>query len=135
MKRASKSGEGQAVGRSVPTCCSAVPDGQITAWAMRNGFCGTPDVLRLCFEDAVTLAKEYVPEISVSPEMALLIRRAFLPANPNKMRNAAPEVVAAAKEFIRAVEAYMPNPTVTVAPLVARKVDGVVQPSESDLKK
>ena len=37
-------------------------------------------------------------------ETASLIRRVFLPANPNKMRNAAPEVIEAVRKFIAIVE-------------------------------
>jgi hypothetical protein len=39
--------------------------------------------------------------ISVSVELARLINAVFLPTNPNKMRSAAPEVIAAVKEFKR----------------------------------
>lgn len=42
--------------------------------------------------------------VRLTLEMATLIRAAFLPHNPNKMRNADPHVVAAAWEFIRLVE-------------------------------
>lgn len=35
---------------------------------------------------------------------ALLVRQAFLPANPNKLRNARPDVVQAAKDFIALAE-------------------------------
>jgi hypothetical protein len=40
--------------------------------------------------------------VTLPADVAHLIRRAFLPLNPNKMRNAAPEVVAAAHQFIAA---------------------------------
>ena len=42
--------------------------------------------------------------ILVDLDTAQLVRGAFLPKNPNKMRGAAPEVVGAAKKFIAAVE-------------------------------
>jgi hypothetical protein len=42
--------------------------------------------------------------VTIPLETAKLIRGAFLPANPNKLRAAAPEVVKAAKDFIAAVE-------------------------------
>ncbi len=41
--------------------------------------------------------------VSVPHPTAQLVRLAFLPTNPTKMRNAAPEVVQAAKDFIAAV--------------------------------
>lgn len=44
-------------------------------------------------------------KVTVDLETAKLIRRAFLPVNPDKMRTAAPEVVDAARKFIDAVEA------------------------------
>lgn len=47
--------------------------------------------------------------VTIPLDVARLIRNAFLPVNPNKMRNAAPEVVAAAKAFIAAVEAHGPT--------------------------
>lgn len=43
-------------------------------------------------------------KIEIDFETADLVRKVFLPSNPNKMRNAAPEVVKAAKDFIAAVE-------------------------------
>jgi hypothetical protein len=42
--------------------------------------------------------------VHLTLETATLIRAAFLPHNPNKMRNADPSVVEAAREFIRLVE-------------------------------
>lgn len=45
------------------------------------------------------------PTLTIPLETALLIRAAFLPRNPNKLRSAAPEVVAATKAFIAALEA------------------------------
>lgn len=42
--------------------------------------------------------------ITLPVSVALLIRQVFLPRNPNKMRNAHPDVVAAVKRFIAAVE-------------------------------
>lgn len=42
--------------------------------------------------------------ITIPLRMAKTIRLAFLPNSPNKMRNAAPETVQAAKDFIDAVE-------------------------------
>ena len=61
MNRASKSGKGQAVGRSVPTCCSAISDAQVSEWADRHAFQGTATDLRCAFEDAATLVAEYKP--------------------------------------------------------------------------
>lgn len=49
------------------------------------------------------------PTVGTTLETARLIRNVFLPSNPNKMRKAAPEVVAAAKAFIAAVEAFGPT--------------------------
>lgn len=43
--------------------------------------------------------------VAVDLRTAQLIRRVFLPHNPNKMRNCDPEVRAAAKTFISAFEA------------------------------
>lgn len=42
--------------------------------------------------------------VTVPLSIAILIRKCFVPRNPNKMRGAHPDVVAAAKRFIRAVE-------------------------------
>jgi len=42
--------------------------------------------------------------VTIPLETARLIRGAFLPVNPNKLRGAAPEVVQAAKDFISAVD-------------------------------
>lgn len=42
--------------------------------------------------------------ITIPLSIAIVIRSVFLPSNPNKMRKAHPDVVAAAKRFIRAVE-------------------------------
>jgi hypothetical protein len=41
--------------------------------------------------------------IIIDLDTAQLVRGAFLPRNPNKMRGAAPEIVAAAHKFIAAV--------------------------------
>ena len=49
-----------------------------------------------------------VPVI-VDYHTAYLIRRAFLPSNPNKMRSAAPQVIEAARTFIEAVESSSMN--------------------------
>ena len=46
--------------------------------------------------------------VTIPATTALLIRQAFVPMNPNKMRNAHPDVVTAAHEFIAAVG--MPKP-------------------------
>lgn len=43
-------------------------------------------------------------QVSVPYETASIIRDAFLPSNPNKMRKADPRVVQAAKDFIKAVQ-------------------------------
>jgi hypothetical protein len=49
-------------------------------------------------------------EITVPLRVADIIRKAFLPRNPNKMRAADPEVVEAAKTFISICDAAaMPN--------------------------
>jgi hypothetical protein len=48
--------------------------------------------------------------VTVDFRTADLIRKAFVPRNPKKMRNAAPEVVQAAKDFIAAVEAAEKTP-------------------------
>jgi hypothetical protein len=45
------------------------------------------------------------PTVTIPLEVAILIRNVFVPRNPNKMRNAAPAVVQAAKDFIQAVAA------------------------------
>jgi hypothetical protein len=42
--------------------------------------------------------------VTIPLEVARLIRQAFVPQNPNKMRKVRPDVVAAAKTFIAAVE-------------------------------
>ena len=41
--------------------------------------------------------------VTIPATTALLIRQVFVPINPNKMRNAHPDVVAAAHQFIAAV--------------------------------
>jgi hypothetical protein len=48
---------------------------------------------------------EDMPVVMVSLETARLVRGAFLPSNPNKLRNGDDNLKAAAWEFIRAVEA------------------------------
>ena len=45
--------------------------------------------------------------VSVDLRTAQLIRGAFLPTNPNKLRSAIPEVIAAAKTFIDALSAEL----------------------------
>lgn len=47
---------------------------------------------------------EQRPTVNVPARVALLIRHVFVPRNPNKLRNAMPEVVQAAKDFIALVE-------------------------------
>lgn len=42
--------------------------------------------------------------VTIPLSVAILIRNVFVPRNPNKMRKAHPDVVSAAKRFIRAVE-------------------------------
>lgn len=42
--------------------------------------------------------------VIVPIETAIIIRKVFLPVNPNKMRGAHPSVVKAAKDFIAALE-------------------------------
>lgn len=61
MKRASSKAKRQVVGRSVPTCCSAISDAQVSEWADRHAFQGTATDLRCAFEDAATLVAEYKP--------------------------------------------------------------------------
>ena len=41
--------------------------------------------------------------VTIPLDVAVLVRNAFLPANPNKMRTASTETVDAAKAFISAV--------------------------------
>lgn len=43
--------------------------------------------------------------ITIDLDDAIIVRNVFLPRNPNKMRGADPLVVAAAKKFIREVNA------------------------------
>lgn len=43
--------------------------------------------------------------ITISLETADLIRRVYLPRNPNQMRAAAPETKKAVREFIAAIQA------------------------------
>lgn len=43
-------------------------------------------------------------EVCIPLDVAQLIRKVFLPVNPNKMRGAHPDTLAAAKAFIAAVE-------------------------------
>lgn len=43
-------------------------------------------------------------KITLTAEEASLMRTVFLPANPNKMRKAAPQVVALARKLISQVE-------------------------------
>ena len=52
-----------------------------------------------------------VPEghIAIPRDVAALVRRVFLPANPNNMRNAAPETIAATKAFIAAAAPEPPH--------------------------
>lgn len=48
--------------------------------------------------------------VTIPADVALLIRRAFLPLNPNKMRKADPKVVTAAHQFIAAIGVARPLP-------------------------
>ena len=59
-----------------------------------------------------------MPDVLVPLELARFVRKVWLPANPNRLRGAAPETVAAAKQFIALVEAP-PKPEVTNAMLYA----------------
>jgi hypothetical protein len=52
--------------------------------------------------DYCDVHRDGVVEIPVS--VARLIRKVFLPLNPNKMRSAHPDTLAAVKAFIAAVE-------------------------------
>lgn len=66
-----------------------------------------PMVTRYKLSAAAALLARHEREhagVTIPHDVALTIRRAFLPLNPNKMRSAAPEVVDAARQFIRAVE-------------------------------
>jgi hypothetical protein len=74
------------------------------------------ELLRLAVrvrEIAARLSGMCVPadQILVPRDVAALVRLVFLPANPNKMRNrnAAPEIVAAAKAFIALASAEPPH--------------------------
>lgn len=49
--------------------------------------------------------------VVVPRDIAKLIRNVFLPTNPNKMRGAHPDTVAAAKAFIAVVESAAPAPS------------------------
>lgn len=42
--------------------------------------------------------------VCIPLDLAQFVRKVWLPANPNKLRSAAPETIAAAKAFIAAVE-------------------------------
>lgn len=54
-------------------------------------------------EDARIATSQSKRFITIPLSIAIVIRSVFLPANPNKMRKAHPDVVAAAKRFIAAV--------------------------------
>lgn len=59
-------------------------------------------------EEARIISRRNVPahstqQVEIDLRTAQIIRSVFLPANPNKLRKAAPEVVSAAKNFIAAV--------------------------------
>lgn len=41
-----------------------------------------------------------MPDVLVPLDLVRFVRKVWLPANPNKLRSAAPETVAAAKRFI-----------------------------------
>lgn len=46
------------------------------------------------------------PVFVLPPTVARIVRNVFLPANPNKLRKAHPDTVAAAKHYIEALEAF-----------------------------
>lgn len=48
--------------------------------------------------------------VAIPADVALTIRNAFLPRNPNKMRGADPAVVSAAHQFIAAIGVARPQP-------------------------